>query len=83
MLKKDELTALPQDTSNASNGLHDAGNRAQSEGTDDRLDGVVRQRDAFARKVQELNFQVRSTPLLFREANHAGVGFQCIDSAHS
>src|SRR6266481_6836502 len=83
VFKKDELPAWPQDTSNTSNGLHDAGDRAQGESTDSRIDGAVLQRDALARQVQELNFKVRLTPVFFRKANHARIGFQCIDPAHS
>jgi hypothetical protein len=82
VFKKDELPAWPQDTSNTSNGLHDAGDRAQSESTDNRIDGAVLQRDALAKKVQELDLQFRLTALLFCEANHAWVGFQCINPAH-
>jgi hypothetical protein len=56
---------------------------AQGESTDNRIDGAVLQRDALARKVQELNSKLRLTPMLFCEATHARIGIQCIDPAHS
>ncbi len=83
VFKKDELPAWSQDTSNTSNGLHHSGNRAQGESTDNRIDGAVLQRDALARKVQELNSKLRLTPMLFCEATDARIGFQCIDPAQS
>jgi len=58
VFKKDEPPAWLKHTSNTSNGLKHARNRAQREGADHRIDGTVFQRDAFARKVQELNFKI-------------------------
>ena len=59
MFEKDELAAPPQDSSYTAKGLRRARNRAEREGAHDRIDGAVLQWNAFARKVQELNVQLR------------------------
>jgi hypothetical protein len=75
VLKKDEPSARPQDTSNASNGLFNAWNRAQGEGAHHSIHRIIFERDALARKIQEFDMQFRSAPMLFCKANHAPVGF--------
>src|SRR5713226_10097934 len=81
VFKKDEPAACPQDTSNASNGLYHAGNRAQGERAHYRIHRTIAQRDVFTRKIQEFDIQVRPA-MLFCKANHARVRFQSIDLAH-
>ncbi len=74
MFKKDELAAWPQDTSDTSNGLHDAGDRAQGKGANNRIDRTVLQRDAFTWKVYELNSQLRLLPMLSARRIMPGLG---------
>src|SRR6267378_1426753 len=59
VLEEDKLPARLKHTSNPLNGRHDAGNGAQREGTHNRIDRTVWQRNAFARKVQELDLHLR------------------------
>src|SRR5262249_12826797 len=75
MLKKDKLAPWPQDTSHASYGLHDARNGAERKGAHHRINRACLQGDALPWEVQKLDVQLRSTPLLFRDADHPLVGF--------
>jgi hypothetical protein len=82
VFKKDELAAWSQDSSDTSNRLHHAGNRAQRKGTNNRIDATVPQRNALSWQIQKLDIQFSSPPLLFRHSNHPGLGFERIHLAH-
>src|SRR5262249_25993464 len=71
-----------QDASDALDGLHNAGNRAEREGADNRVDGGVLQWNSFAREVQKFDVQVRSAPVRFCEPDHPGVGFERVKLGH-
>jgi hypothetical protein len=81
--KEDKLPVWSQDTPNASNSLHDARNRTQRKGANNRVNGAVRQGDTFPRKVEKLDVQLRSMPLLFCETYHSWIGFKRVELAHS
>jgi hypothetical protein len=83
MLEKDEPAAWPQDTPDASYGLHDARNGAEREGAHNRINAAVLQGYALPREVQELDIQLRSAPMLFCEPDHPRVGFERVELAHS
>src|SRR6266850_5314461 len=63
MLEEDELAPWFQDSFDTAQGLHDTGNGAEREGAHDGIDRIVVQRDAFARKTQELNVEASAAPL--------------------
>src|SRR5262249_32409708 len=81
VLEKDEPAAWPQDTSDASYGLHHARDRAEREGANNRIDRTVLQGDALPRQVQELDVQLRQAPMLFCEPDHARVGLERVELA--
>src|SRR5262249_32515938 len=83
VLEKDEPAAWPQDTSNASYGLHHPRNGAECEGANNRIDSALLQGNALPREVQELDVQLRLAPMLFGEPDHPRVGFERVEFAHS
>jgi hypothetical protein len=83
MLEEDELAALLQDPPDPAERVHHTRYRTRRERADDGVDAGIGEGDAFSRKVQKRDVQVRSAPLPFGEAKHSGVGLERIDLAHS
>src|SRR6185503_1720514 len=58
VLEEDELAFRFEDSFHAAQRLQDTGNRAERESAQDGIDGIVLQRDAFARKAEKFNVEV-------------------------
>src|SRR6266851_2344908 len=81
MLEEDELASWLQDSLDSAERLQDTGNGAESESAHDGIDRIVLQGDAFARKAQEFNVELRAASLPFGQFHHPPVGFERINLA--
>ena len=82
-LKEDEFTVWFQDACKPSNRIHNASDRAQRKGADNRIHTTILQRDTLTWQADKFNVQLGFPLLSFRQPEHPRVGFQCIQRLHS
>src|SRR5262249_6096924 len=74
--EEDKLAAWLQDTFDTLNSLHHAGNRAQREGANYRIDGAIFQRNALPRKAQKFDIQLCFARCRCGKPNHRRIRFE-------
>src|SRR5258707_15760823 len=83
MLEEDKLPSGLQDSSNTANSLGNAGNRTQRKRANDCIDCAVGQWNAFSRKVEKFDVDLRLTSLGFCQTNHSWIGFERVNLVYS
>src|ERR1700678_2404162 len=83
MFEEDKLATGLQDSSNTTNSVGNAGNRTQRKRANHRIDCAVGQGDAFSRKVEKFDVDLRLASLGFCQTNHSWIGFGRVNLVYS
>src|SRR5262245_12004471 len=82
-LEEDQFALRLQHPDDAPNRVAHPGNRAEREGTHDRVDRGVAQRNALAWKIDELDIEVRGPAPVVRQLDHPGIRLEGMEPLHS